>query len=105
MKNIQSFEEFLNESISKGQINKTSIQAFIQELGAWPEIQNKIEDPGKLKIVAKENHEFRFLLQDWVDGKYDNDMDALADDLNVIIRSEKTEQEKNQAEEKLTNYY
>lgn len=109
---LQEFRKLIREEIrrvvneaSRSQIDKTTFQAFIKELGTWPEFQSKVENPGDIALTkAKDSPEFLNLLRNWHAGMYDNDMDTLVSDLNAAIKSAKSKLDKSKQEEAKTNY-
>jgi hypothetical protein len=83
MKNLITYEDFLNE----GKESKMSLQEFIDELGSWPEVADQIRktDIDLSKIKQKDNQSFWTLVRKWSQGRYDNDLQTLAQEVNGII--------------------
>ena len=83
MKNIYTFEEFLNEGVNA----KMTLQDFIDELGSWPEAASQIKktDVDLSKIRQKDDQKFWKLIKQWGKGMYDNDLPNLVQQLNDII--------------------
>jgi len=79
-------KKLVRESLNESEENTTLYDLMI-ELQTWIKFNPEILKQAKLSKINKENNsEFANLLNDWIDGRYDEDPYYLANELENLLR-------------------
>jgi hypothetical protein len=82
MKNLHTFEEFLNENLNEA----TTLASMFAELGTWISFTDAEKAAaGKSKVTDSNNKRFKDLVKDWSKGMYDEDPQYAAQELRSIL--------------------
>jgi len=87
-----------------GKIGNNSIQHFVNEVKSLSKHSKLIKNTENLNITSKNNLDFEKLLTKWKKGMYDNDMDSLVSELNLIISEQQEKLNRIAIEEQKTDY-